>query len=219
MKIEAVIFDLDGLMIDSERLTRNTFLEVCDEMNIVGGNEYYNQLIGGGDDIFDAVAAKYPQFDCVWPIANIRRNAEMEKRWNVKNSLNRPGLIELLTYLKNIKMSMAVASSSPIDYVLKNIRNFDPYFEFDTVTAGDQVKKAKPDPEVFLKTAQKLNIDPRYCLVIEDSKLGTIAAKRAGMHCITILDLVQMDNEFKNAIDFQLDSLLDVIDFLKQNHE
>ena len=219
MKIDAVIFDLDGLMIDSERLTRNTFLEVCDEMGIAGGSEYYNQLIGGGDDIFDTVTAKYPQFDCVWPVSTIRRNVAMEEKWKVKNSLNRPGLIPLLSYLKNKKITIAVASSSPIDYVLKNINNFDPYFEFDTVTAGDQVKKAKPDPEVFLKTAQKLNVKPSHCLVIEDSKLGTIAAKRAGMHCITILDLVQMDNEFEEAIDFQLDSLFDVIDFLEQNRK
>ncbi len=217
MKIEAVIFDLDGLMIDSERLTRDTFLKVCDEMGLDKGEEYYNQLIGGGDDVFDSVTAKYPQFDRVWTISTARRNEALEKCWKVKNSLNRPGLIELLTYLKEAEMTMAVASSSPIDYVMKNINNFDPYFEFDTVTAGDQVKKAKPDPEVFLKTAEKLHVKPENCLVIEDSKLGTIAAKRAGMHCITILDLVVMDDEFKAAIEFELDSLSHVIDFLKQN--
>lgn len=217
MRIDAVIFDLDGLMIDSERLTRDTFLEVCEEMGIEGGKEYYNQLIGGGDDVFDEVAAKYPQFDCVWPVSTERRNKAMEEKWKVKNSLNRLGLIELLSYLKERKMTIAVASSSPIEYVLKNIQNFDPYFEFDTVTAGDQVTKAKPDPEVFLKTAEKLHIDPGNCLVLEDSKLGTIAAKKANMHCITIVDLVSMDKEFEEAIKFKLDSLMDVIEFLKQN--
>lgn len=217
MRIDAVIFDLDGLMIDSERLTRDTFLSVCDEMGLDGGEEYYNQLIGGGDDIFEKVAEEYPQFDCVWPVSTLRRNEAMEEKWKVKNSLNRPGLIELLTYLKEINMPMAVASSSPIDYVLKNINNFDPHFEFDAVTTGDQVTKAKPDPEVFLKTAEKLHAEPKYCLVIEDSKLGTLAAKRAAMHCMTVLDLVLMDSEFEEAIEYKLDSLFDVLDFFKEN--
>ena len=77
------------------------------------------------------------------------------------------------------------------------------------------VKHAKPDPEVFLKAAEKLGFEPEECLVLEDSKAGIIAAKRAGMHSCWIKDMIEADEEMKEALEYRGESLLDVIPLLE----
>ena len=79
--------------------------------------------------------------------------------------------------------------------------------------------RGKPDPEIFLLGAEKLGVDPENCLVLEDSKQGIIAARRAGMHSCFIQDTIEPDEEMEEAIEFRRDSLADVIGLLEEENE
>lgn len=94
------------------------------------------------------------------------------------------GITELLVSINKHNTTMAVASSSSIRFIEAVLRklNIDKYFKL--YISGEEIKKSKPDPDIFLKTAEMLQIKPKECIVIEDSKNGVIAAKKAGMKCI-----------------------------------
>ncbi len=110
-----------------------------------------------------------------------------------------PGLINLLNILKKANKKIAIASSSEreyIEYVLDklNIKDF-----FEIIISGYDVKKSKPEPDIFLKASEILKIDPKECLVIEDSMNGILAAKRAGMKCIAIPNSITKNQDFSLA--------------------
>ncbi|NCB34053.1 MAG: HAD family hydrolase, partial [Erysipelotrichia bacterium] len=129
--------------------------------------------------------------------------------------LNKKGLISLFQYLEDQKIRIAVCSSSNSEYVSTLIRTVSIPLHVDAMVTGEMVEHSKPDPEVFLKAAEKLHIMPEECLVLEDSKQGIIAAWRAGMHSCFIYDTIRPDAEMKQAIEFQEPSLDEVIGLLK----
>ena len=136
-----------------------------------------------------------------------------------KGELVMKGLEELCAYLKENGYKIGIASSSSKAYVETLLRNADTVIEYDALCTGDMVKHAKPDPEIFLRGAAELGVSPDNCLVLEDSKQGILAAKRAGMRSCFIPDTIVPDDEMKAALDLQRDSLLDVISLLEENRE
>ena len=88
--------------------------------------------------------------------------------------------------------------------------------EYDAIVGGDMVTHAKPDPEIFLVGAKILDVQPAECLVLEDSKQGIIAARRAGMHSCFIEDTIQPDHTMKEMIEYQTENLEEVIQLLRQ---
>lgn len=119
------------------------------------------------------------------------------------------GLINLLNILKKANKKIAIASSSEreyIEYVINklNIKDF-----FEIIVSGYDVKKSKPEPDIFLKASEILKIDPKECLVIEDSVNGVLAAKRAGMKCIAIPNSITKNQDFSLA-DKVLNSLNEI---------
>ncbi|MBW9212299.1 HAD family phosphatase [Trueperella sp. zg.1013] len=134
-----------------------------------------------------------------------------------KDCLNRKGLIPLFQYLEKEKYKLAICSSSHSEYVQTLVNTVSYLLQFETIIGRDMVKYAKPNPDIFLLGAKVLNVNPKECLVSEDSKAGILAAKKAGIHSIFIEDTIKVDNDFKEAIDFKLDSLLDVVDLLGEN--
>ena len=129
--------------------------------------------------------------------------------------LNKKGLIPLFQYLEEKKIRIAVCSSSNSEYVTTLIHTVSAPLHVDVMVTGEMVEHSKPDPEVFLKAAEQLNIKPEECLVLEDSKQGIIAAWRAGMHSCFIYDTIRPDAEMKQAIEFQEPSMNEVIELLE----
>jgi len=185
--IKAIIFDMDGVLVDSEPLMRKAALQILKEWYEIDGKpEDYTPFIGaGGNDYFGGVARKYGQ-----EYSLELENATYERYCDLVNEEivicdNLPGI---LTELKGRGYQLAVASSAAMIKVRANLevaKIFEGYF--DIIVTGSDVKNTKPDPEIYLKAAQLLNVNPIECIVAEDSKNGIIAGRLAGMQCLGIL--------------------------------
>ena len=205
MNIKCLIFDCDGLMFNTEYYSRQNWINMGKKYNLSMDEKFFEQITGARPDIQEHLTE-----------IRANRNPTIAKAIEQLGNINKPGLVELLSYLKESgQYKVCIASSSPCEYVKWLVSTIGYDYTFDLIIGGDMVKNAKPDPEIFLKAASMVNIAPENCLVLEDSKLGHVAAKNAQMHRMFIKDLVEPDDEFKALIEHQRNDLAEVINFLK----
>jgi HAD superfamily hydrolase (TIGR01509 family) len=211
--ISTVIFDLDGLIADTEPLHCRAYQMAFAERGVgLNANEYAEHWVRNGKGIVDWVESRGLALD-----PHGLRVRKSEHYLALLESSLRPmeGALELLDALQGIRR-MALASSSyrdAIDGVLAGLR-IAPYFE--AIVSGLDVANVKPSPDIFLKAARDLAVDPSECLVLEDAEKGVIAAHRAGMRCVAV------PNDFTKHHDFSMatrvcSSLREVnFDFLRE---
>ena len=126
----------------------------------------------------------------------------------------KPGLYELLSYLKDKGYRLAVASSTMREKVEKHLLEADVRQYFDVVIGGDMVERSKPEPDIYLRAASELGVSPDECYALEDSRNGLHSAHNAGCHVIHVPDLWQPDDEVKQFILGPFVDLLAVRDWL-----
>lgn len=215
MRIEAIIFDCDGLMFDTEYMTQKMWEEEAEKAGAELPDDFFVMITG---------SSGRKEREYLLSIPGLQKAVEVmaEKRFDLDfwasqgtDSLNKKGLIRLFTYLKDRGYPVAICSSSGKKYVETLVSTVSVPLQYEAVIGGDMVRYAKPDPEIFLLGAQALGIKPENCLVLEDSKQGILAARAAGMHSCFIQDTIIPDEEMEAAIEFRADSLLDVIDLLE----
>ena len=179
--IKAIIFDMDGLMIDSERVTFECYQEILKGMNLTMDEEFYKTLLG------KPLKGIYQRFYDVYgndlPIEDVIKDvhALMAKRFETEGVPIKTGLKSLLEYLKENNYKTIVATSSNrdrVDTILSQAQITD---YFDDSICGDEVTKGKPNPEVFLKSCQKLGVNVDEAIVLEDSEAGIQASYDAGI--------------------------------------
>jgi HAD superfamily hydrolase (TIGR01509 family) len=187
--IKAVIFDMDGLLIDSEPLWQKAQIEVFREVNVFLNHILCRQTTGLRiDEVVDYWYNKFP-----WKSISkreltediIKRVIELISR----EGEAKDGVQEILDFLKRKNVRIALASSSAysiIDTVLNRLRIKE---VFEEIYSAAEEEYGKPHPGVYLTTAKKLQIKPQECLVLEDSLNGVIAAKAAQMKCLAIPDV------------------------------
>ena len=200
--IKAVIFDMDGLMFDSERLTYQCNVEVLKEKNLTMSEDFYKTLLG--KTIIMATQLMHEEYGEDFPV-------------HEDGVPKKEGLVELLKYLKENDYLTIVATSSDrhrVDDIL-NVADVAQYYH-DSI-CGNEVTKGKPDPEIFLKACQKLGVEPSEALVLEDSEAGIQAAYNASIPVICIPDMKYPETPYQEMTTRILDSLDQVIDFLKEN--
>ena len=188
MKIKACIFDLDGVIVDTARYHFLAWKRLADDLGIHFTESDNERLKGvsrmasleiileiGIMKIDDAEKEEYARLKNQWYVDYIKRMSPEEIL---------PGVREFLNELKHANISVALGSASkntPLILERVNLKNL-----FDAVADGNNVTKAKPDPEVFLKAAEMLGVNPENCVVFEDAVAGVQAALNAGMKCIGI---------------------------------
>ncbi len=220
MKIEGIIFDCDGLMFDTERIGRQNWMNIIQKYDLDADDSFFSAITGSGPTFFEEIMNSRPDIKVHLPEIEGNRFPIIAKAIEERGNINKEGLVELLKYLKESgQYKVCIASSSPVSYVEWLVSTIGYDYPFDYIIGGDNVEKAKPDPEIFLKVAQQIDVRPENILVIEDSKNGHIAAKRANMHRMFIQDMIVPDEEFREYIEFEEESLLGVIDFLKDHNE
>ena len=204
--IDAVIFDLDGLLADTEKLHIAAYKTVFSELGIkLSDEEYADHWIrdGQGTDAF--IEKKNLRVD-----SNVVRSekAIVYKRLVSTSTEPMPGAHELLRSLKGKKIMALATSSHPKDAnaVLKALR-FENFFSY--VASKNSIERVKPYPDIFLHVAQEINTPPENCLVIEDAEKGILAADAAGMKSIAVPNKYTMDNDFSKAT-LVLDSLEEI---------
>ncbi len=184
---EAVIFDWDGTIGDTRRVIVLAFHQTLREINCTVSNEYIERRIGiGAADTFrELLHSAKMQFDEELIKRLVERKSELEIELTDQVKLF-PGARDLLEALQG-KVKMALASMnnrSVISHLLK-AKDLEKYF--DAVLTAESISHSKPNPEIFLKSASKLNAIPEKCVVVEDSIFGVKAAKSANMSCVAVV--------------------------------
>ena len=215
--IKGIIFDMDGLMIDSETVTYQMFVK---KLNLLGHNDF-------DEEDYKNVLGKNKKGICQVFIDKYGNNFPIEEFWDethiwIDESLRnhvpiKKGLIELLEFLKENNYKTVVATSSERARVQEILSNGNIIHYFDDMVCGDDVSKGKPDPETFLTACKKLNVLPKEALVLEDSEPGILAAYRGGIDVICVPDKKYPEEKFACKTTKIVDSLLDVIDYLKSS--
>lgn len=217
MKIKAVLFDCDGLMFNTEVLSQNMWRKEAEKNHTVIPDGFFSHITGARSDA--KALADYPDTPHLKEVCAAMKKKRFDLSYWTSFSpdgLNKEGLLALYQYLEDHHIKKAVASSSSVEYLQALIGTVSVPLHFDALIGGDLVKKGKPDPEIFLKAAAAVHEDPQYCLVLEDSKQGILAAKAAGMHSCFIQDTIVPDEEMKRALEFQKDNLEEVIELLQE---
>jgi HAD superfamily hydrolase (TIGR01509 family) len=198
--IQAILFDLDGLMFDSEPHSLASWEAVLAERGVTLDQSTIGSILGL---LIDATARilieRYNLPDTVQSLSEAKTEYQIAHLDGNVPPL--PGLIELLDEIDRRGLKRAVASSGIRRYVEAVLRANDLRDRFSVVVTGDDVARGKPEPDIFLAAARALNVEPANCLVLEDAPAGVQAAKGAGMLCIAVpnssvaqLDLSQADH-------------------------
>ena len=188
MRIEAVVFDMDGLMLDTEPLYRAACQQAAKEFGYTLSDAVHSQMIGRSvadseRAVMDALGPGFPMDDF-----RDRRNV-LEAAFQAAPVPKKHGLDELLALLDSRHIPKTVATSTRRKNALSQLAASGILDRFDAIAAGDEVSNGKPAPDLFLLAAQRLNISPDACLVLEDAEPGIIAASRAGMQVYMVPDL------------------------------
>lgn len=203
--IKAVIFDMDGVMIDSEPLWEKTERILLGRRDIDYSPSYRDQIVGlNQKDSGKLLVSTFELQETVEEIISERveiLTAIYEEELEVV-----PGLRPLLNELKNNNFLLAVASSSPLRVINFVLDMFSLHDYFSEVVSGECTENGKPHPDIYLHTADRLGVEPWECIAIEDSINGVKSAKAAGMFCIAVPDKRLSQEQFRTA-DLIINSL------------
>ena len=216
-KIKLIIFDMDGLMFDTERLAFRHWKEAGKKFNYKIDDEVFKKTIGLNVVKTEEIYRKY--YGARFPFEKIK-NEKINMTENHILSKGLPlkeGLYELLEYIKEKQLKIALATSTNRNKteILLNLSNTKKYF--DIITCSNEIINGKPDPEIFLKTSQKINCRSKNCIVLEDSENGIIAAYRAGMLPIMIPDITEPKEEIEAILFKKFNNLKEVKDYFEYN--
>jgi beta-phosphoglucomutase family hydrolase len=184
-KLEAVIWDMDGVLADTAPYHLLAWRETFAKMGISFTEEDFNRSFGIRNDaiIKNVLGEQTTKAE----IDTIAREKEATFRRIIgKNIKPLPGALKLLKALDERGIKMAIASSTPIENIRLIVGSLGIGKYFQAVITGNDVTESKPSPQVFLLAAQRLGVEPKNCIVFEDAVAGVKAAKSAGMYCVAI---------------------------------
>ncbi len=216
--IKAVVFDMDGLMFDTERIGIRTWKTLAEEMGYPKLDGLIYTCFGTNHNFkrkyFDEVLGEDFPYDVF-----VKREVEITGETLKKEGVpHKHGLMQLLEYLKANNIKTAVATSTSFDPAIEHIKDAGVFEFFDAIITGDMTEKGKPYPDIYLKACSELNINPADALGLEDSYNGVRAIHAAGMKAVMIPDMMQPDDEMKDKTYAILNSLSDVIELIDREN-
>ena len=214
-QVQAVIFDMDGVIFDSERLVIECWEVIAAKHNVPDIVEICMRVQGNnreetGKRFREKYGSDFPYEAYKKEVTALFRERYGEGRLPLK-----PGVAEILKELKRNNIPLALASSTRSDIVKLEMSeaNLLPYF--DAVLGGDMAPRSKPEPDIFLAAAVALQAEPKYCYVLEDSHNGIRAAYRAGMHPVMVPDMQQPTEEIRGIAEAVVENLLAALEYLQ----
>ncbi len=205
MKLDALIFDMDGVLVDSEPLHLRAFQQMMQRYGHSWTEEENRRFLGQKDIEIAAIMIEELRMPLT-PHSMVEEKEMILREIFKKELAPRPGLMTTLKTASTMSLPMAVASSATLPTIELVVDLLGIRSSFKTLTSGDEVPKGKPAPDVFLLAAKRLGAEPERCLVIEDTLNGIRAAKAAGMKCVAIpCDATR--HEDHSLADLRLESL------------
>jgi len=211
---KAVIFDMDGVIFDSERAVMQCWKEVASRHNIPDIEKAIlactgTTMVRTREIMLNMYGADFPYDEYARESSTI-----FHSRYDGGRLPMKPGVKELLTFLKEHDKKIALASSTRQQVVTDELRDAGIIEYFDRIICGDMVSRSKPAPDIFLKACEELNISPSDSYAIEDSYNGIRAAHAGGLHPIMVPDLLPADEEMQSLAEIILPSLTSVMEYL-----
>jgi len=217
-KLEAVLFDMDGLMIDTEPISKAFWKQAIECQGFTMDEDFFAPLIGRTKSgVRDLLNNHYgPTFD--FEKACAMRDKSMEDYVSKHGVSMKKGLIQILDCLDALGLKKAVATSTEMDSMKRKLKRIGVFDRFDAYVSGDQVQFGKPNPEIFLTAASRLGVLPQNCIVFEDSNAGISAAYDAGMRPILVPDMAITDKASYARIFAKCESLIEAVELVNICH-
>lgn len=214
-EIKAIIFDMDGVLIDSERIVTKCWTIIGKEHFLEDMESAIKDCVGlNKQDTKDYMAKKYgDQFSYDQFAVQVRQMFQDEVK---KEGLPlKTGVREILEYFKNENYRIGLASSSRRETVREHMITNGLMEYFQVVVTGDMVIHSKPEPEIYLRACEEIGVSPEYCAAIEDSPNGIKSAYAANMKTIMVPDMILPTPELRKMIDLEFYDLLEVRNFFQ----
>lgn len=213
--IKGAVFDMDGLMIDTEKLLVRFWREAAAEH---GYNMTVEHVLG-----IRSLSRKYaiPKLKGIFgedfDFLSVRaRRIELMNSYIDEHGFDvKKGLFELLEYLQSNSYKIAVATATDITRATAYLNRINALEYFDAIVCGDMIKNGKPEPDIYLEAAKRLELEPCECAAFEDSPNGIKSAYTAGCHTIMIPDLTQPDDEVNGMLSAVYESLDKAVEFFE----
>ncbi len=208
-----VIFDVDGLILDTEHQWQITWDIVGKEMGLDGFHEFLKIVGTTGKDVSRVLEKDFGKETASLFLEKVRQIGpdRIENYLEVK-----PGLYELLDFLDEKRITKAVATATIREATLHRFEKVHIDGRFDLMVCGDEVQIRKPNPEIYLTVLKKAGVDAEDAVILEDSVVGVEAAYRAGVDCIMIPDLIPPTEKQQKEAKIIVKDLFQVIDILKK---
>ena len=211
---KAVLFDMDGVIFDSERALRDCWLTLAAAEGLADMTRVYEKCIGVTEEVTGGVLCAAYGADFPWRDFRRRSTALYRERHSGGRLPLKPGARELLAALRQRGVPVALASSTRGEMVRLWLEEAGLLGFFDAIVSGDMVRRSKPDPEIFFKACAALGVKPANAFVIEDSFNGVRAAFAGGMHSIMVPDLLPPDDEMRAKAEAIFPTLREVGEYL-----
>lgn len=217
--MKAVVFDMDGVLFDTEAVCMKGWMAVAKANNLPGMEEVFPQCIGlNANDSRQIVMKAYGE-DFDYPGFR-QQTSDHFRAYIKKNGLPvKPGVEELLSWLTEEEYAVGLASSTKRESVLGLLEQAGLRSRFAAVISGDMVEHSKPRPDIYLMACRELGIAPEQAYAIEDSPNGIRAAHAAGMRPIMVPDMIAPDEEMRRLSFLIRKNLLEVLAYLRQEKE
>lgn len=216
VSFDAIVFDMDGVLFDTESVSKRGWFKVAQEMNIPDIAETLKNCTGVTQPTMRAYFQTRYGADFPYDDFHTRTSTLFYETLEREGVQLMPGVKELLAWLRAQGKAIGIASSSRMEVILHHLDQHDLRPYFDAILSGDRVQNGKPDPEIYLKACAMLGKEPARCIGIEDSLNGVRAVHAAGMKAVMVPDQIEPTDEIR-ALTFAIrDSLHEVKDWLSQ---
>ena len=215
----AVVFDMDGVIFDTETVCVNAWKAIAPEFGVERIEEVFQDCIGCNQKHSAEILRS--NYGSDFPVdAFFRRSSEKNHRIIDEEGLPiKPGAEALFSWLRSVGAKTAVASSTRTATVERELKMAGFYHYFDVVVGGDMVEKSKPEPDIYLHACRLLGADPKECFAVEDSYNGVRSASRAGMTVIMVPDRLEPTEEMEELAEIVLKDLCEVRGYLQYYKE
>lgn len=216
MELKLVIFDMDGVILDSERVANLAWFQVSEKYNLGLTLEKLRDIKGGTTVRTEGILAKLVGEEIAKKILVEKKEKQLEIIKSEGGIKLKKGVVELLKYIKEKGLKCVVATSTSRESAERQLKETGVYKYFDTLTFGDEIENGKPAPDIFLKACEKVKVSPKEAIVIEDSVLGATAANRAMIRCFVVEDTIKFTEEENKLAYKKFENLLKVKEYLEK---
>lgn len=214
--LKAVVFDMDGIIFDSERLVIDCWKVVAEKYAIPDIEAACNECLGvNGVETKEKFLKRYGQ-DFPYDAYKSEMSQIYHDNYDGGRLPMKIGVVELLQYIKEMGLMVALASSTRSEVVTQQLRDAGILDYFQVIVGGDMVTRSKPQPDIFLKACEELGVAPQESFAIEDSYNGIRAAAAGHLRPLMVPDLMPPTEEMRSLSEGIYDTLLDVKGYLKE---